>query len=499
MYIVRGISFFFITFFFISGIARSQTVEWSQALIDNKKVPYLLILGENEDGNYFVLRSNMAFESFRGSSGFKNRTYILQNYSSDLTLLWEKELLTSYNDGHIIDVSLVNGRIIATSYIIDKKEKIWYFYVQYLDNSGKWVGNPVPVDSFSSDVADDDNKPQVIYSRDQTFISFSYRKIFKEEKTQSYQVVLMDTSLSIKYKKEISVPVPVQQFVPVDLLITNEGSFFMLGVHYATDKKVKEPNQSFFELYGYCLPLDRVVNNIISSEDKFLTDVSIAADNFNRSIVVAGFYSDKTTYSTAGVFYYSLTEDSLRETRMVRAPFSNSYLQKFMGEKQENRELVNFSIDRLLVRKDGGVAILAESKYETNRSYYDYYMQSFISHTYYHFGYVMVLLINPDGNILWNNVISKDQNSIDDGGFFSSYHYAVTGGRLVAIYNKYIDEESSVLVTTIDGTGNQKTDVLFNEISRVNIVSRSGRQIDDETILMPAYKSNKYYIIKITF
>ena len=49
----------------------------------------------------------------------------------------------------------------------------------------------------------------------------------------------------------------------------------------------------------------------------------------------------------------------------------------------------------------------------------------------------MVLSVNPDGNILWNNVINKDQNSVDDGGFFSSYFSAVTGGRLISFYNKF--------------------------------------------------------------
>ena len=63
--------------------------------------------------------------------------------------------------------------------------------------------------------------------------------------------------------------------------------------------------------------------------NKFLTDVGITVDNINRSIIVAGFYSDKTAYSVVGVFYYALTEDSLQETKAINTPFSNTYLQKF--------------------------------------------------------------------------------------------------------------------------------------------------------------------------
>ena len=477
----------------------SQTIKWSQPLQDNKKFPHLLILGENESGNFYVLRSNISLENDRDRSGFRNRVYILQYYSSEMTLIWDNELLTSYENGHISDVKFINGRIIVAGYIYDKKSKFYYFYAQYLDETGKWIGKPESLDNFSAEFLDENNKPGFISSRDQSMLAFSYRKIFKSEKKQSFEVVVIDTNLILKYKKEIALPVSTQLYIPLDFILTNQGSFYILGIHYTTEKKIKAPDQSYYELYGYSLLLDRTVNTSIRSENKFLTDVGIIADDINRSIVVAGFYSDKTTYSTAGVFYYALNEDSLYETKTINTPFNPTYLQKFYDEKKEGRELVNFSIDRLFVRKDGGVAIIAESRYETNRSYYDYYMQTFVSHTYYHFGNIMALSVNPDGKILWNNVISKDQNSVDDAGFYSSYYCAVTGKGLITFYNKYIDDDSSVLISLLEAGGGQKTDVLFNEILKVTILPHSARQIDDETVLIPAYKENKFYIVQISF
>ena len=105
----------------------SQQIKWSQPLQDNKKFPYLLILGENESGNFYVLRSNISLDNDRERSGFRNRTYILQYYSSEMSLIWDKELLTSYENGHISDVKFINGRIIVASYIYDKKSKFYYF------------------------------------------------------------------------------------------------------------------------------------------------------------------------------------------------------------------------------------------------------------------------------------------------------------------------------------------------------------------------------------
>ena len=109
--------------------SSGQVVKWSQPLVNNKKVPYLVILGQNEEENFFVLRSNMSLESDKEHSGFRNRTYQIQYFSSEMNLIWEKELKSSYEDGRISDVKMVNGKIVVTSYLNDKKSRRFYFYV----------------------------------------------------------------------------------------------------------------------------------------------------------------------------------------------------------------------------------------------------------------------------------------------------------------------------------------------------------------------------------
>jgi hypothetical protein len=99
-----------------------------------------------------------------------------------------------------------------------------------------------------------------------------------------------------------------------------------------TDKKVKAPNESFYQLYGYNFLHDEMTVNEIKMDDKFLTDVGISPDNLNKKIVVAGFYSDKTTYSTAGVFYFSVDEDSTSQTTVKSGAFSPGFLSKFLGD-----------------------------------------------------------------------------------------------------------------------------------------------------------------------
>jgi hypothetical protein len=111
----------------------------------------------------------------------------------------------------------------------------------------------------------------------------------------------------------------------------------------------------------------------------------------------------------------------------------------------------------------------------------------------------MALSVNPDGNILWSNSISKDQNSVDDAGYLSSYCSAITRGKMYAIFNKYVEQESSVLIAAVDATGKQDTDVLFSEQKNISIVPRSAKQIDETTLLLPVYRENKFYMVKVEF
>jgi len=143
--------------------------------------------------------------------------------------------------------------------------------------------------------------------------------------------------------------------------------------------------------------------------------------------------------------------------------------------------LFNYYIDRLLLRKDGGAAVIAESYVESSRTFWDYYTQTMITHTYYRYGNIIAASFNPEGGMLWNNVIQKEQNSMDDDGYQSSYCSLITGGRFYAIFNKYIDRRSSVMIGWIDGQGN------------------AAKQVDESTMIIPAFRQNRFYLAKVTF
>jgi hypothetical protein len=353
---------------------------------------------------------------------------------------------------------------------------------------------------IGAEKADEEVQPDLIYSQNESFIACGMRSIAKDDSHQQFTAVIFDTSYAVQARKEISIPVKPKLFGPITPVLTDQGNFYLLGIEFRTEKRVKNPGESLYKLISYNFRKNEVGYNDIMVENKFLTDVAISADNRNKRIVVSGFYSDKSVNSTSGVFYYALSEDSMLQTPVVTSTFSPEFLRKMVTEgRVKNNELVNYSIDRSVIRKDGGAAIVAESFNVTSRSYWDYYMQMWVYHYYYHYGNIIALSINPDGTILWSNAIQKDQNSTDDGGYYSSYFSAIMNGKIVSIYNKYVNEQSSVLMTTLNGVGEQHTKTLFEQSMNAAVIPNSGKQVDEDTILLPAERNGETLLVKIVF
>jgi hypothetical protein len=485
---------------FMVSTLQAADMKWSQVLPDNPKFPYLKIIGGDDEG-FFVLRSNISLDTDRERAGLRSRRYFLQYYSLEMMLKWEGELNAPSDDARFADIKVVSGRVLVVTYDQDRSTRQLRFYAQYLGTGGAFVGSPRLIDTVAVSRLDEDDKPGILLNRDESQFVFTYRKVPSDGSRQSFEAVLLDTALNLLYRKDIPLEADQQRFSPLRYVLTERGNFYILGIEFLTEKKVKAPGESYYRLLGYQAAPDRIVNQEIRVQDRFLTDVSLAADNRNNRIVVAGFYSDKTNYSTSGVFYYGLDEDGLTATKVLTAPFSQEFFKKTVGDRRDrgSGELVNYSIDRIILRNDGGAVVVAESFYQTTRTYWDFYMQASVTHYYYHFGNILLISMDPAGGITWGNVVQKDQNSIDDSGYYSSYCSAVSNGLQYSLYNKYIDDDSSVLMTIVDGKGAQRTETLFNEVERVAIIPRSARQLDEETLLLPAYRQNKLHFVRITF
>ena len=477
-----------------------QTINWSKELPDNNRYPYLKILGSSNDG-FYLLRSNIPLDNSRDNYGLRSRKYWLQYFSNEMNLRWEKEVNPSIEEAKILDIKAVGTQVLVFSSHPHAGSPGLDIYAQFISASGEYAGIPALLENSSLTKFEDDFKPAITFSKDKSKFSLAYRKSLNDGEAQSVCNIVVDTTLKEIYRAELNIDAPVKRYAPGHYLLSNSGAFYVLGVKYLTDKRIKSPDESYYTVSGFDPVKSQASSYDIKLEGQFLSDANIAFDELNNLVVVAGFYSNTGMLATAGLFYTSLKTDSLKLSSVYTAPFTGTLLQKSITDRNDYRkkELFNFYIDRLVLRKDGGAVVIAESYVETSRTFWDYYTQSMITHNYYRYGNILAASFNPNGGMLWNIAFQKEQNSVDDEGYESSYCSLVSSGTFYSIYNKYIDQRSSVLISKVDGNGSEKTDVLFQESERVVVIARAARQVSEKVMLIPALRQNRWFILKLTF
>ena len=229
----------------------------------------------------------------------------------------------------------------------------------------------------------------------------------------------------------------------------------MLGVLYGDEtlfRRMGAPNYKYIML-AYTLNGSEFNKYPISLKHQFITDLTFRPSN-DGHLVFCGFYSDKGTYSIKGTYFFKINpqtkEISNQNLKKLDFDFRTEYTsnrKKEKLEKEENSgdtkkapELYQFALDELILRNDGGALLVAEQFYIEEQRYYDYNYYSRSGryrYTYiYHYNDIIIVNIGPNGEIEWASRIPKRQETVNDGGRFSSYAMSIVRDKIYFVYNE---------------------------------------------------------------
>jgi hypothetical protein len=127
-----------------------------------------------------------------------------------------------------------------------------------------------------------------------------------------------------------------------------------------------------------------------------------------------------------------------------------------------------------------------------------------------------VISINPDGLILWAKKIPKYQVSRNDGGYYSSFTFAVSGNKMYFMFNdnaknlknksedtekyRYMNnpKKSVAVLVTMDSNGNQDRQSMFNN-NDLKIILRPKifMQINEKKMILYGEKGNTYKLADV--
>ena len=480
-----------------SSTVFSQEIQWSEPGITNPKLPYHKVLGYDDEG-FFLLLSNLGMDNDRDRVGFKKRRYGLAYFDDNLKKSWEQEIETG--DEVLQDIIFAAGRIWMLSSEEDRSLKKQYVYLRQIGVKGAWKGSRIKVDEWDNSEAIV-NSSQISVSKDHQHMLLSYNLETPNRADQAMRAISIDTSGVVSWAAKIVLPYKEKNLNRISTLISNKNRLFILGLAFHAEQKEKGPGKSSYRFFDFD-PTDQTLKEEeIRFEDRFISDVGISIDEINDKVVMAGFFSDKNTYSTAGVFFNSYDPQSRSTKEMRSERFPDAYLTRFIGEFKANKgkELTNYTIDRLILRNDGGAVIVAEAFYRDEYTYYDVFTQTFTRRVIYNYNNVLVVSVNKDGSIDWGSIVPKNQSSVDDGGFYSSYLNYIDQDQMIYIYNTLAGKRNAVMLYQVTNRGTENQRMLFKENEEVQIVAKGGMQIDTDMVILPATFKKKSRLLKIVF
>ena len=262
----------------------------------------------------------------------------------------------------------------------------------------------------------------------------------------------------------------------------------------------------------------------------YLDDVRLKIDNANHNYLISSFYSKNKRGNVDGLFasIYSKAKDSIIASSQTS--FSEDMRNNAKSEGNSKYAFNDFFLQNIVMRKDGGYLIAAESVYSSSRGnqfnrwdYFNSYPYSPLNSYYYSsaspfnsyypwnrgaYGYqntryfadnVAILSFDSSANIAWSNVIHKSQfdDNTDD---FIGYITMNTGNEVHFLYNETV--RKNVLLSdqsiTPDGKVNH-VPTLRNLDRGYHFMPRLGKQVGAKQMIIPCAYRNYICFAKVDF
>lgn len=520
---------------FSDPIPKARTERWNETF------------GQDKDGGIYVLKSGM----------------ILEHYDKNLSLKKREDLAIKYNDKYtwFENVALFNDQIFIFCSFRDKKLKKRYLFYQVFDTKTfKKIGELKKLTEFTYkkkrwdgtfdiEISDGGSKLMVYYN---------LPRIKGDAEKLGFQ--MYNSEFNKIWESEFELPYIDDDFVIKDYFVDDKGNAYLTGLHYESivknsknkRKRTGKANYRIIQLYE---DGNKTKDFSIDLPNRSVSEIKLKVAE-NGDLVGAGFYDDTEmdgyNSSINGCFYILVDGETKKIKKSTFKEFDWDTYLKTLSERQvkkavkkkEKKEkkgkdveanLYSFYLDDLIIKKDGGVIMVAEQyRYWTTRtSSTTNGVTTYRTNHHYLYGDLFAVDYNQEGDINWSVVIPKLQKTTNDSGYRSSYITSYVNGKLYLVYNdnikniydvnnhfrgNWIDSDeirilklknmsfkkktAIVAIATIDADGRHKKEILYQNLTTKSIsIPMSSETMDDGSIILLNHlsKGKKYKIAAIKF
>jgi len=187
---------------------------------------------------------------------------------------------------------------------------------------------------------------------------------YRDKDSQALHVGVLSNDLKLMSQKIFLIPFNEKQYLNSGFALSEMGDFAIIGFQ---SEKLKSSKKKVFYHMFISAANDTSIKEFKVAPERNIKGIGISFDNFNNKIIITGFHSDNRSTTGAAIFYshYDFNSDSPPE--ITSSPIDARQNVKLAGERNRNTglALVNYPIERIIVRNDGGAVIISEGSYTT--------------------------------------------------------------------------------------------------------------------------------------
>ncbi|MBI1225096.1 MAG: hypothetical protein GC192_07635 [Bacteroidetes bacterium] len=462
-------SLVFLAFFaFGKNLASAQTdapakLTWGPDNNEPGNTVATKVIGIAPDG-FYVLRQKV-----QKSANAKPKVWI-EFFSKDMKLVRSEEMDLKYKHKQrdFENVLYLGGKLYLLTSFNNTAKKRNYLFKQEVSTKSLVASKSLEM-VCETEARNKEVEGSFAYSisKDSNNLLIYNELPYERKNPERFGFRVFDQNFDLKWEKNIVLPYNDDKFTVEDYRIDNDGNVFLLGVLYEDNAKYRRRGTPTYRyvVLAYMENGNDFEEYRIDLEDKFITDLTFRIGN-DGNLVFAGFFSDRGTYSIKGTYFFQLDPRERAIMHRKATEFNFDFRTAFMsnrnrqkaaeaeerGDTRKAPELFDYSLDELVLRSDGGAVLVAEQyfveqNYDNNYGlynpyyspfydpfYYNRYNQRQVDY-YYHYNDIIVININPDGEIAWSSRIPKRQETRNDGGYYSSYAMTTTRDGFFFLFN----------------------------------------------------------------
>lgn len=362
-------------------------------------------------------------------------------------------------------------------------KNVYYIMAAKIGADGKKMGDAIMMDTTAGMGYSANSRIYTVVNSEDKQKLAAFKVSTRNEKEHVVTSCVFDKELKQLEKVRIAIAMPDRNDYLGEFGIDNDGNLVCLRESsVATNESINKVSLVIKTLGSINPTISEVKVKAI-----FLDDTRIKIDNLNKKILITSFFSKQKRGNIDGLYYSLWDKQTNIETLNAVTVFSDEFRADVRGEGSTKTAFNDFYLKNLILRRDGGFMMIAESAYMSSRGntfnrwdmmnrspFFNPYMGSSLgiglggyypygsglnaypwgspwgmnnmgpnSVTRYFSDNVAIISFEPTGKMEWSNIIRKTQYD-DNTDNYIGYGIINSGDQIRFMFNIQ-DKRSNIL------------------------------------------------------